>query len=143
MKSIHEARQKNSAFRTPFQDDYQFDLGYHQSYVLVVFLNCLLFSALVPIIPFFAFIFFSIKYQVDKYNLIFVYFKVYESGGKIRKNVTSFMIFNLVLYLIIMVSFFSLKFSSMYLWGGSIMIVTWCIIYYYTKQQLMAEFDLD
>jgi hypothetical protein len=129
--------------KTQYLDDYQFDLGYHQSYVLVVFLNCLLFSVIVPIIPFFAFLFFYIKYFVDKYNLIFVYFKVYESGGKIRRNVTSYMVFNLVLYLIIMVSFFSLKFSTMYLWGGSIMIVTWCIIYYYTKQQLMSEFNLD
>lgn len=111
--------------------------------MLVVFINCLLFSVLVPIIPFFAFLFFYIKYFVDKYNLIFVYFKVYESGGKIRKNVTSLMIFNLMLYLAIMVSFYSIKFSTMYLWGGSILVVTWTIVYYYTKQQLMREFQLD
>lgn len=98
---------------------------------------------LVPIIPFFAFCFFYIKYYVDKYNLVFVYFKVYESGGKIRNNVTFYMVFNLLFYLLVIVSFFSLKFQTEYLWGGSIMIVTWFIIYYYTKQQLMNEFNLD
>ena len=103
----------------------------------------MLFSSLVPIIPVFAAFFFWIKYYVDKYNLIFVYFKVYESGGKIRKNVTLYMTFTLGFYLVITVSFFSAQFSQEYLYGGSIMFATWSIIYYYTKQQLMSEFNLD
>jgi len=84
MKKFHDYKFKDSVIKEQFQDNYQFDLGYHQSYCLCIFLNCLLFSVLVPIIPFFAFVFFNIKYYVDKYNLVFVYFKVYESGGKIR-----------------------------------------------------------
>lgn len=97
-------------------------------------MNCSLFSVIVPIIPFFAFLFFYIKYLVDKYNLIFVYFKVYESGGKIRKVVTRYMVWNLAMYLIVMVFFFSIQFNSEYTWGGFMMVVTWFIIYYFLKQ---------
>jgi len=32
--------------------------------------------------------FFQAKYLIDKYNLLFVYSKTYDSGGKI-KNLTS------------------------------------------------------
>ena len=59
---LHNQRQKDSVIKTLYKDNYQFDLGYHQSYSLVVFLNCVLFSALVPIIPMFAWLFFSVKY---------------------------------------------------------------------------------
>lgn len=58
-----------------FVDDYYFNLGYNQSYVLVIFCIALLFSVVVPIIPFFAALYFYIKYQFDKYNLIFTYHK--------------------------------------------------------------------
>ena len=107
-------------------------------------LNCLLFSPSVPLISFFAAIFFYIKYHVDKYNLIFVYFKVFESGGKIRKNVTNFMVFTLIFYLLINVSFFSIEFEKKeYFYGGILMTIVWVIIYFYTKKQLMNEFTLD
>jgi hypothetical protein len=96
LMKLHERKESDSEVKTPFRDDYQFDLGYHQSYSIVVMLNCLLFCPLVPLISFFAFFFFFIKYHVDKYNLVFVYFKIYESGGKIRKNVTNFMLFTLI-----------------------------------------------
>jgi hypothetical protein len=135
LQKLHERKESDSEVKTPFRDDYQFDLGYHQSYSIVVMLNCLIFCPLVPLISFFAFFFFFIKYHVDKYNLVFVYYKVFESGGKIRKNVTNFMLFTLVFVLLITVSFFSIEFNSeVYFFGGVIMIIVWVIIYYYTKQ---------
>ena len=121
----HNYKHKDSVYKPVFVDDYEFDLGYHQSYSLVIFLNCLLFSSSVPLITFFAALFFWIKYAVDKYNLIFVYFKIFESGGKIRKIVTHYMIFNLFFYLIVTVSFFSLKFSTYYMWGCAIIVIAW------------------
>lgn len=107
LKGLHNRKHADSLVEIPYKDEYQFDLGYHQSYSIVIMLNCLLFSSLVPVIPIFAFFFFSIKYYVDKYNLIFVYFKIFESGGKIKKNVISFMVFTVGFYLTIVVSFFS------------------------------------
>ena len=77
----HDYKYLNSISKPTFEDTYMFDLGYHQSYSLVIFLNCLIFSSMVPIIPFFAALFFTIKYNIDKYNLIFVYYKEFDSGG--------------------------------------------------------------
>jgi len=93
-----------------YQDDYDFDLGYNQSYTLVIFLNCLLFSAIVPMIPFFAALYFLIKYLVDKNNLIFVYYLKLESGGRLRQTVKTYMLINFYVYMIVMASFFGLKF---------------------------------
>lgn len=53
------------------------------------------------------------------------------------------MTFTLYFYLVITVSFFSAQFSEEYFYGGFIMFATWAVIYYYTKQQLMNEFNLD
>jgi len=41
-----------------------------------------------PLIPLLAALFFYAKYLIDKYNILFVYSKTYDSGGKI-KNLTS------------------------------------------------------
>ena len=110
---IHRHREKDSLIKTQFQDNYQFDLGYHQSYSLMIFLNCLLYSCIVPIIPLIAAVFFYLKYLIDKYNLIFVYFKIYESGGKIRKHVTRYMYLNMLIYLIVQAAFFNFRFEQL------------------------------
>ena len=80
-KRTHESNQEKTVYKELILDEYQYNLGYNQSYCLVIFINCLLFSCIVPIIPFFACLYFYIKYQTDKYNLVFTYFKKYESGG--------------------------------------------------------------
>lgn len=61
-KKLYEREHQHLLHVKPFRDDYQFDLGYNQSYCLVIFLNCLLFSSVVPIIPIFAALYFHIKY---------------------------------------------------------------------------------
>ena len=113
-KQQHKRQEKDMVIKTPYIDDYQFDLGYNQSYCLVIFINVLLFSTIVPFIPVFASLYFYIKYLVDKNNLVFVYYHKYESGGKIRKSVKTYMFFNLYLYMFVMASFFGLKFRASY-----------------------------
>ena len=39
----------------------------------------LIFSVAMPICTFFAFIFFLMRYQIEKYNFLFVYHQEYES----------------------------------------------------------------
>ena len=139
-KMIHDRSQKESIYKQKFQDDYFFDLGYNQSYCLVIFLNCLLFSSVVPVIPFFACLYFHTKYMVDKYNLVFVYFRKFESGGKIKKSVKNFMLFNLYFYMFVLVSFFTLKFpSSFFWWLGFIFIVLWTVFYKVVKHRYFNE----
>jgi len=59
--------------------DYYFDLGYHLSFVVVVFTIVFLFSVTAPLISIFGFMFFTFKYFVDKYNFIWVYPKEMDS----------------------------------------------------------------
>lgn len=94
-------------------------------------LNCTLFSTIVPIIPFFAAAYFYIKYQVDKHNLLFVYFAKQESLGRVKNTVLNHMLFNLFAYMIIIDSFFTLKFKECFggLYGMTIPFF-WAAIYY-------------
>jgi len=97
-------------------------------------------------ISFFAALFFYIKYNIDKYNLIFVYFKVFESGGKIRKVVNDYMLLNLFLYFIIIVSFFTIKFindENNYFRIGIVIMVLWALVYCKIKRNLMNTYKLD
>ena len=92
---------------------------------------------------FFATLFFYFKYLVDKYNLIFVYFENYESGGNIRKTVTTYMIFNLLFYLFVTVSFFTIKFDDAFLWGGIVLGVVIVGVYVQQKRNVVAQYNLD
>jgi len=60
-----------------------------------------------------------------------------------RKAVTKLMIFNLYLYLILMIGVFSIKFDKQYLWGGGVILVAWCFIYLKTTSGLKRLFQLD
>lgn len=128
-QKMHDYKYRDFTDKPQFRDTYVFDLGYHQSYSLVIFLNCLIYSTFVPIIPLFAALFFHIKYVIDKYNMIFVYFKEYESGGQIRNNVTNYMVFILFFYMIVVLVFFSLKFSDKCLSAGVMIVFFWTIFY--------------
>jgi hypothetical protein len=143
-KQLHERKQKHSLYKTPFEDDYMFDLGYNQSYCLVILLNCILFASIVPIIPVFACLYFHIKYNVDKYNLVFVYYRRHESGGKIKKGVKNLLLFILCMYMVVIVSFFSLKFpDEPFSWIGTVLIICWSVVYHYISKKLDFEEDLE
>ena len=79
---------------------------------------CLIFSAIVPMISLFAFLFFIYKYHIDKYNLTFVYNKEFEGGGVIKKRVIPFTFFGIYVFQILNIGFFTLKFTRNYLIAG-------------------------
>ena len=106
-KFLLNRKQKNAKIKAEFVDEREFEFGYNYSYVFVVFLNCLLFSTIVPLIPICATFYFWIKYWVDKNNLLFVYVQKYESGGSLRKHTINYMVFNLTFYMIASSYFFS------------------------------------
>ena len=72
----------------------------------------MIFSASVPLIPVFGFLFFTLKYFIDKYNLIFVYPTEFLSKGIIQTSVTSFTTFALLLFQILMFTFFTTIFGD-------------------------------
>ncbi len=65
------------------EDDYYFDLGYHFAFSITIFTLIFIFSAAVPLIPCFGFLFFGFKYMIDKYNFVFVYQTEFESRGNL------------------------------------------------------------
>ena len=82
----------------------------------------------------FAWLYFSIKHRVDKYNLVFTYYTKYESGGRIKKSVRKFMLFNFFLYSLVIVSFFGYKYPhSAYYWVGLIFVGLWVLVYAYVR----------
>jgi hypothetical protein len=122
---VHKARYRNKTNK-PFIDTYAYDLGYHMSYGLTVFQISMVFSTLVPYVPAFACIFFFFKYYVDKYNLSFVYNTEFRGVGIIRKRVVPFSVFNIVVYQLMNVAYFSIKvieYNITFLVIGSIIIV--------------------
>mmetsp|Transcript_29859 Transcript_29859/g.45611 ORF Transcript_29859/g.45611 Transcript_29859/m.45611 type:complete len:255 (+) Transcript_29859:1483-2247(+) len=72
-QKIHNHKQRTQLSPAPFEEVMEFDIGYNQSYCLVIFLNCLLFAPIVPIMTILATIYFYFKYNIDKYNLVFVF----------------------------------------------------------------------
>ena len=49
---------------------------------------------------------------------------------------------NLYLYMLVLVSFFSLKFpDSFFWWMGMLLIILWSIFYYYISSKFMNEED--
>lgn len=46
-----------------------------------------LFATLVPLASFFGFLFFFIKFYVEKYNMIFVYLKEFEAKGRLKDHI--------------------------------------------------------
>ena len=57
---------------------YFFDHGYNLAFVALIWTMGILFSTIAPVIPIIAFIFFTIKYLVDKYNFMYVYPQEYD-----------------------------------------------------------------
>lgn len=146
-KIFHYFKNKKALVKKDFIDDYAFDLGYHQSYVIVIFTIVLVFSPVVPLISVFGFIFFLFKYNVDKYNLTFVYNREFEGGGIIKKMVIPYLILSLYIFQLLNVGFFTLKFDQFYLMAGLMLMVLQTVFLlsaraYYEKRQKERKIEL-
>ena len=130
----HKKAQSKEEHPMPFIDDYPFDHGYFQALAIVVFSLGLIFSAVLPPVSFFLTIYFFFKYNIDKYNLVLVYNREFESGGIIvRKQVLPLLFLSLYLFQILNTIYFNLK-DPRYLKGGSIFlsIQTLAILFLHT-----------
>ena len=70
-----------------FKDTWYFDLGYFQAYTLTLFFLSLLLAVAIPLTTIFSCVFFGLRYNFDKYNQVFVYFKEFEAKGRLKKHV--------------------------------------------------------
>ena len=69
------------------QDDWFFNLGYYQAYTLTVSFLCLLVIVPMPIVSSFAALFFTFRFYIEKYNILFVYRQGFESHGRLLEVV--------------------------------------------------------
>jgi len=74
-----------------------FGYGMQYSWLLVIFATVLMFGCFIPLILPFGFVYFAYKYLVDKYNLVYVCPKIYESDERILHTALNYVIFCIIL----------------------------------------------
>jgi hypothetical protein len=72
------------------------DIGSESAYSTTIFMLCLIFSAVLPMINILGFIFFTLKYLAFKYHMIYVYNQEFEAKGKIRNANIPLLIFAII-----------------------------------------------
>ncbi|CDW80277.1 integral membrane protein [Stylonychia lemnae] len=105
------------------EDDWYFDLGYHFAFSITIFSVVYIFSAAVPLIPLFGFLFFAFKYYIDKYNFLFVYNMEADSRGNLGQAVIRYITFGLLLYQLIMFGLFTSIFGRDFTVASIILLV--------------------
>lgn len=106
--------------------DQLFDVGYTMGHIAAVFTIILLLSTAVPLLLPFGAIFFLTRFTVDKYNLIYVYPKNYQSyEGKSRHKLPIFLLVAVTLYLFIMGCIFI---SSTLHWSSYTIVFTFAVL---------------
>ena len=69
------------------KDKWFFDMGFNIAYTLVIYCLILIYSQIAPLITIFGFLYFTNKYWIDKYNLMYVYPKEYGGQGKLYQEI--------------------------------------------------------
>lgn len=79
------------------KDENYFDLPYSIAWTLVMYAVFLIYAPVCPLITILAVLFFGIKYVVDKYNLVHIYPKGYDSKNPYSQRLLPFLA-NLMLF---------------------------------------------
>ena len=82
----------------PYVDTFVFDIGYYQAFIATIGLMCLMLSVVMPIIGIFATLFFYLRFNIEKYNFLFVYNQDFDSHGEGIRSVISYQIFVIIAY---------------------------------------------
>ena len=91
-----------------------FDYGYNYSFSITVFMLTLCFSTTIPLITPFGFLFFLLKYYIDKYNLLFLYPAEFESHGNVTDLVIKFDLIGIFFFQFIISNLFLKIFHNKY-----------------------------
>ncbi|KAK0544550.1 hypothetical protein OC846_005299 [Tilletia horrida] len=119
---------------------------------LIVFTLSTLYVVVSPLLPIFGAIYFGGAYLVNKYKLIFVYYKSYESKGQAFPLCASRMIFSLLLFQVFQFSLFSFRkqflFSTLIVplffgtfWYGRLLSKTFTPLSNYVNLQSIREME--
>ena len=114
---------RKKRFNNEIEDDWYFDLGYNFAFSITIFTVVYIFSASVPLISFFGFLFFVFKYNVDKYNFVYVYRTEFESTGTFSEAVMKYTTFGFLLFQLIMCGLFTSIFGQDFIAASAILLV--------------------
>ena len=104
----------------------------------------LTFSGTTPLISVFCWLFFYLKYYIDKYNLTFVYNREFEGRGVIKKQVLPFMLLSIYIFQLLNMGYFTIFHHNYF--KGSLIYITFQSIgliflleYYRGKKRLAKQ----
>lgn len=120
MKKVSSNRKQ---FKDEVVDDWYFDLGYNFAFSITIFTVIYIFSVSVPLISLFGFIFFALKYFVDKYNFVYVYQTEFESIGTFGEVVLKYSTFGIIVFQLIMCGLFTSIFGQDFIVSSLILLV--------------------
>jgi len=112
---------------------WEFDFGYWYACALSIFVMCLTFSAVVPLILPFGAVFFFMRYHVDKYNFTFNVNAVdMESRGAVASKVVNYMMSGIAFMQFCMSGFFMVQGERRLAMAGFLLLVcaigTWGLL---------------
>ncbi|OZJ03580.1 hypothetical protein BZG36_03044 [Bifiguratus adelaidae] len=87
---------------------WQYSYGWSLPVPLLVFIICLVYSTISPLIVIFGMVFFFNQYIVAKYLLLYVYFQPYDSAGKCWPMIFNRILAGMVIYQLLMAGLFLL-----------------------------------
>jgi hypothetical protein len=105
-----------------YKDDWYFDIGSNIAFNQIIFLVILLFSQVAPLITPFGMLFFTFKYHIDKYNIMYVYPVEYVGEGRLQKRMLFYFYTGIVFSQTIMFYILNNVFNQRY-WATCIFIV--------------------
>lgn len=88
MRSIEEMdEERMQKTLSIYKDQWYFDLGYHIAFTQIIYCTVLIFSSVAPIITPFGCCFFTIKYFIDKYNILHLYPPEFQGVGRLSNYI--------------------------------------------------------
>lgn len=99
---------QNKDKKSERSNKWYFEIGYQQSFSISIFALVFVFSCIMPLALPLGAIFFLLKYKIDKYNMLYRYRIEYEADAYIRILVSTFSVFSIALFQLVMVFAFVL-----------------------------------
>lgn len=97
------------------KDTWYFDMGYHIAFTQIIYCTVLIFSSVAPLVTPFGFCFFTIKYFIDKYNIIHLYPAEFSGVGRLSGYIIGLKYFAIGFSQTIMFGILILIFSDKYI----------------------------
>lgn len=105
------------------KDTWFFDMGQNIAFTQIIYCTILIFSQVAPLITPFGCLFFTFKYLIDKYNILYVYPNEYVGQGRLYKRIIKMQYFGIATSQLIMFGILIAIFSRAYVYQCAFIVV--------------------